>query len=221
MMDACERFRSRIDAGVDGELEDADLEAHLGGCGACLAERDSRAVLKRSLGRIALPPPPRTFDRGLLDSGRRNWWPATAAAGLLVAALFFSVPGSVPDVVAGTARLHEEVRAGRVALGDLGLRPSASRAEVPSGCPCPPDLGDTVPFVVYGRGDRTVSCLALDDARPRSPSWRRLGRNTVFVRCHRGLLEIWIARDADALRSRVRAIDAAEPTGPVSLREFT
>jgi hypothetical protein len=221
MTDACERFRPRIDARVDGEIEDADLDAHLRACADCRAERDARAALKRSLGRVVLPAPPRAFDRALLRPERRTWWPATAAAGLLVAVLFFSMPGAVPDLLAQSARLHEDVTAGRLKLGDLGLRPTASRAEIPTGCPCPPDLGDSAPFVVYGQGDRAISCLALDDPRPRAASWHRLGRNSVLVRSRRGLLEIWISRDRASLESWLRVDDAREAGAPWSLREFT
>ncbi len=223
MTDACARFRPRVDAWVDGEDRDPGLETHLRDCAACRAERDARASLKRALSAVRLPLPPRPFDRNLLAPARRTWWPAAAAAAILLVVPFSSIPGSVPDVVAATSRLHEEVLAGRVTLGDLGLRPSASRTEYPTGCPCPPDLGPAAPFVVYGRGDLAVSCLALEADRPRAASWRRLGPHTVLVRPRRGLLEIWISRmDRPALAAWLDRHDATEPgIEPLTLREFT
>ncbi len=217
----CLRYAADLDGRVDAERADPGLDAHLAECASCRAEMESRASLKRALSRIALPPPPRPFDRALLAPERRAWWPAAAAAAALVAVFFLSMPGSAPDLLAQSARLHEDVLAGRLTLGDLGLRPTASRADIPTGCPCPPDLGPSSPFVVYGRGERAVSCLALDDPRPRPPSWRRLGRNTVLVRSHRGLLEVWISRDRASLEAWLRSNDAREGVDPWSLREFT
>jgi hypothetical protein len=219
---ACD-FLERLDTIVDGEAEDPALASHLDRCGACRGELASRAALKRALGRLRLPEPPRAFDPSLLAPARRPAWPAAAAAALLLGLLFFSVPAATPEVVAAT-RLHEDVLSGRVTLGNLGLRPTATRADYPTGCPCPPDLGAASPFVVYGTGDEAVSCLALEDDRLRGPAWYRLGRHTVLVRSRLGLLEVWVSRlDRARLSSWVDANDTADDDRPSrrSLREFT
>lgn len=209
-----------IDRKVDGEAFDADLDAHLGTCGTCRSELESRARLKRALSALRLPAPPRAFDRALLAPARRTWWPATAAAAAMIVLFLGSVPRATPEVFAAT-RLHEDVLAGRVTLGNLGLRPTTTRADIPSGCPCPPDLGPSSPFVVYGRGDGAVSCLALEDDRPRSPAWFQLGGHTVLVRSRLGLLEVWVSRlDRPALASWIGTRDSGD--GPRrSLRDFT
>src|SRR5687768_5537060 len=152
MSDPCGPFRPLLDGLADGEIEPSRVEPHLSACAACRAELDAVRALKDRLARLRLPAPPAAaapaWRRPAVHPRRgRIGWAAAAAAGLV--AILFSLGAPPPPLLALSAKLHDDVLAGRRVLSDLGIPPTATKADYGDGCPCPPDLGHASPFVVY------------------------------------------------------------------------
>lgn len=215
MSDSCARMP--LDALADGEADPAPMEAHLASCADCRAELAALRALKARLARVALPDPPRAFDRSRLRPRRSLW--AAAAAAVVAAVVLLSLGTPPPPLLAASLRLHDDVLGGRVVLGDLGIPPSGTKADYAGRCPCPPDLGSSSPFIVYRTGDVHVSLLAMKDVEPAPDSLRRVGGALVLAESRAGLRLLWIARlDEAALR---KAVDRLRPPAGLSLREFT
>lgn len=204
-MDCRDAF-PRIDALLDGELEAPEartVEEHLGACPACRLEADDRGRLSLALARLELPSaPPLTpaFARP-----RRRLLPAAAAL-LLMSLVFLAAPSGIPDVVAMTSRLHDQVLSGALKPEDLGLRPSLPGSTFVGECCCPPELGTSAPFLVYRHGTESISLLVVEaDPGPLPAASRRSvkgrdlnvfrsARNCVIL-CRSGrLTHLWVSR---------------------------
>lgn len=191
----------RIDALLDGELDAAAAEsvrAHAAACARCAAEIDSRRALSRALARVTLPAPPRAFR-----APRRRAWVAAAAAALVIAAVLLSLPAPVPELVAVTARLHDEVLRGRLTPQALGLK-SVPGAPMVGRCPCPPELGPSSLFVVYRKGGVPISVLVVEGPPLRlGRDTFRVGTNTVRVVAGGKLSQVWVSALEPAPMSEV------------------
>ena len=211
MSDPCAPFRPLLDGLADGEIEPSRVEPHLSACAACRAELDAIRALQARLAKVRLPDVPR---RRL--PARRA---AVAAAAALFAAVFLAVYAAAPaPLYALTARFHDDVLSGRITLSNLGIPPTARKADYAGGCPCPPGLGDASPFIVYRHEGAAVSVLAFEAAEPPQDVARRVGADTVIQESRNGLTLIWISRlDEAALR---RAAERWRPAPGTSLRAF-
>jgi hypothetical protein len=209
MNEGCAAFEPLLDGLADGEIEPSRVQAHLSSCASCRAELDAIRALKERLAGVRLPDVPRRRHRAR--------WAAVAAAGLV--ALLFFLGSPPPPLLALSARMHDDVLSGRLVLSDLGIGPKATAADYEGRCPCPPDLGDASPFVVYRLGRARVSLLALTETAPGPDLVRRVGADTVISERTGGLRLVWISRlDEEALR---RAAARLRPAPGVSLRDFT
>ncbi len=205
----------RVQAVADGERADAHVET----CPACRAALAELRELKARVGRVVLPAPPRAFDRSQLTLPRRRLAWAVAAAAAVFLAVFFSVAPPQADLYALSARMHDDIVSGRLILSDLGIAPTARRADYEGRCPCPPDLGPASPFVVYRRDGVAVSLLALEETAPAADELRRIGADTVLAESRGGFRLVWIARlDAERLR---KTVDSLRPAPAPGLRALT
>jgi len=212
MSDPCAPFRPLLDGLADAEIDPSRVEPHLSDCAACRAELDAIRDLKARLAKFRLPAlPERPRARGRLG------WAAAAAAAILALLLTLSAPP--PPLLALSAKMHDDVLSGRLVLSDLGIPPNATKADYPGRCPCPPDLGNASPFVVYRAGDARVSLLALVEAEPGRDLVRRVGLDTVITERSGSLRLIWISRLNEAELRRAAA--ALRPGPGVSLRDLT
>ncbi|HEX7896204.1 MAG TPA: hypothetical protein VF950_00390 [Planctomycetota bacterium] len=211
MPDACAPFRPLLDGLADGEIDPSRVEPHLAACAPCRAELDAVRALKARLARVRLPDVPR---RRL--PARRA---ALAAAAALFAAVFFGAWLAAPaPLYALTARFHDDILSGRVTLSNLGIPPTAKKADYAGGCPCPPGLGAAAPFIVYRHEGAAVSLLAFESAGPWPDVARRVGDDTVIQESRNGFALIWISRlDEASLR---RAAERWRPAPGTSLRAF-
>lgn len=212
MKDSCAPFRTLLDGLADGEIDPSRVEPHLAACAACRAELEAIRALKGRLARLRLPPPPRRARP------RRTLAAVALAAGLLFAvAVTFGAPP--PPLFALSAKLHDDVRDGRVTLRDLGIPPHAKPADYAGRCPCPPRLDGASPFIVHRLGGVQVSLLALDAASAAPDVAVRVGEDTLLSERRGSLRLIWIARlPLDELR---RAAERLRPAGVDDLRALT
>ena len=202
----CRDAFPRIDALIDGELEGPEgrtVEEHLRTCPACSTEADDRRKLSRALARMELPPAPALPS--VFRPPRRRLLPAAAAV-LLAGLVFLAAPSGIPDVVAMTSRLHDQMLSGALKPEDLGLRPSLPGSTFVGECCCPPQLGTSAPFLVYRHGSESISLLVVEadpgplpSASRRSVKGRDLhvfktSRNSVIL-CRAGrLTHLWVSR---------------------------
>jgi hypothetical protein len=221
MSDACAPLRPLLDGLADGELEPARLEPHLSSCAACRAELEAIRALKARLATVRLPDVPAgaaaaAAARAWRRPASRAGWAAAAAA--LFAAVFLAVWAAAPaPLYARAARFHDDVLSGRITLSNLGIAPTASKADYAGGCPCPPGLGESSPFIVYRHEGTSVSLLAFEGAG--AGFTRRVGADTVIQESREGLTLLWISRlDEEGLRRAARRWGPAPGT---SLRELT
>jgi hypothetical protein len=210
MNEGCAPMGPLLDGLADGEIEPSRVEPHLSSCASCRAELEAIRALKARLEKVRLPDVPRRRRH-------RARWAAAAAAGIAVILFFLGAPP--PSLLALSAKMHDDVLSGRLVLSDLGIAPKATPADYAGRCPCPPDLGDASPFVVYRLGGARISVLALTETLPGPDLARRVGADTVLSERCGGLRLIWISRlDEQALRGAAARL---RPAAGVSLRDFT
>ena len=202
----------RLHAVADGEASDA----HPSSCPACAARLAEILQLKAKLSRAALPAPPRAFDPARLAPRRTPWAVAAAAAFL---ALLIPLTSAPSDVYAVSVRLHDDILDGRVVPGDLGIAPRARRADYAGRCPCPADLGEASPFLVFANDGAPVSLLAFGEDGPSPEAVRRVGAATVLAESRGRLRLLWIARLEEAALRRAAA--RLRPPETADLRAFT
>jgi len=213
MREPCAAFRVLVDGFADGEVDASRVEPHLSACAACRADLEAIRALKGRLSRLRLPAVPRRRS-----APRRALTAAALAAGALLAVvLTFGAPP--PPLFALSAKLHDDVRDGRVTLRDLGIPAAARPADYAGRCPCPPRLEGASPFVVHRLGGTQISLLALEDAAAAPDVSVRVGEDTLLSERRGALRLIWIARlPAEELR---RAAERLRPADVGSLRALT
>lgn len=214
MNEPCREFRPRIDALLDGELppeEARGVAAHLEACGDCRSDRESRTALKQSLGRLTLPPAPRRFEMADLRPARTWRWSAAAAAILVLALVLLSLPAPLPELVAYSVQLHEDVLGGRLSPdrvdpGNLGLKVAVPGTEYMGDCRCCPRNSAPSPLIVYQKGGVALTLLIVESSPgPLPPSARRSVGGRDFFIFHAGkdnalvcpsgkICHIWVAR---------------------------
>jgi hypothetical protein len=187
MSDSCAPFRVLLDGLADGEIEPSRVEPHLAACAACRAELEAVRALQARLARLRLPSPPRRAA-----PPRRAVAAAALAAGLLLA-VGVTLGAPPPPLFALSAKLHDDVRDGRVTLRDLGIPADAKPADYAGRCPCPPSLAGASPFIVHRLDGVQVSLLALDAPAAAPDVAVRVGEDTLLSERRGSLRLIWIA----------------------------
>jgi len=130
----CERARSRVSLGLDGELsqvEQALLRAHIGRCASCAGFERNLAALTLEIRRAPLQRPARAAlpDRRR-STGRRVLQVGAAAAAVAIAAALGSLAGSLTSPSHATERTANAVV--RVAsLSTVGIARPGTRLQPP------------------------------------------------------------------------------------------
>ncbi len=211
-----------------------DVREHLETCLPCRKEYKLRARLKLKMIDAAPTAPQElrarvmaTLDRA--DHPARPWrlWFASAAGILIVAAavLLFPRPApALPSIIKATSDFHDRVIAGSVTPQmcpnplslqawfkenlkvEVAVPTVGGGCCVQGGCQCPtPEAKALSPFIVYKRGDLSLSLLVVESADALPASARRTfrgheyhvfrsGANTV-VACKTGnVCHLWTAR---------------------------